>query len=223
MVGKLSLSSKVLTAGFGLATLVMVGCQQTEPTLSTESEATTVEALRLGIKNSDSCKSELKGLRDAFVAAKGDSALLADLIAKHASFVGACVEKSEPVTKDGPPHLSRPPLLTPDSAACAWKVDAIGDQDTAVEVRYRHVCSDKGPGRLGGGFGKPDSSVVPKEKPVRDTNWVRPEKPANDSASHEGPDGDDHLGAGFGGDKVNCDSNHVITLPKAPRDSAEVD
>jgi hypothetical protein len=218
MEGKFSGSAKVLSAGFGLAALFMVGCQQTEPMLqaTSESEATTVEALRLGVKVSDSCKAELKGLHEAFMAAKGDSALMADLIAKHASFVGSCVEKSEPVAKDGRPHLSRPPVLTRDSADCAWKVDAIQDQDTAVEVHYRHECSEKGPGRKGGGFKGLDSTWSPGEKPVRDTNGVRPEKPVQDSTS----DDDGRFGAGFGGEKPDCDSNRVGTLPKAPRDTS---
>jgi hypothetical protein len=185
MEGKFSMSAKVLSAGFALATMVMLGCQQTEPvpSASFETEDATVEALRLGVKVSDSCKSELDALREAFLAAKGDSALKAELIAKHESFVGACVVKSESVRREGRSRLSRPPLLTPDSAKCAWNVDAIDSQDSTVEVRYRHQCADRGEGKMGGGFGERDSSLAAGEKPVCDSNHVRtkPEAPSDSS------------------------------------------
>lgn len=211
MEGKFTMSVKLFATGFTLAALAMVGCQQTEPqnSLVYETDATTVEALRLGIKVSDSCKAELQSLHEAFSAAKGDSTLKADLIAKHADFVGACVEKSEPVAKDGRIHLSHPPVLTRDSADCAWKVDAIDDQDSTVEVHYRHECADRGAGMEGHSH---DSTMVRPEKPVKDL-----------IPGLERPTQGGGFQGGFEGVTEDCDSNHVAKLPRAPKDSSEAE
>ncbi len=194
MQGKLQFATKTLATGIGIASLFMVACQQTEPQsdASTATDLTTTESLRLTLKQSDSCKADLDALLAAFMAAKGDSAAIADLIAMHEAFVKTCVEKTEPVTPDGRSHMPMPPVLTPDSTYCFWRVDAMSSsKDTALEVHYSHECSDHAFPHPGKGMDDsdmthhhhPDSTMMPhgpawdsamSHIPPLDSNWAHP-------------------------------------------------
>ncbi len=133
-------------AGLGFAALMMAGCLQTEPqsTAATDTSTPATESLRLGIKATDSCKAKADDLIHAFLAAKGDTAKLKELISTHTDFVASCVEKAEPIQKHiGNGHLKLPPTLKPDSGShCRWHLDKVGKDDSGVTATYHQSCED---------------------------------------------------------------------------------
>jgi hypothetical protein len=189
MVKHNGIELKTILTGVGIAALVFTGCMQLDPASSEPAASTTpTEALRLSVKNTDSCKALQADLIAAH-AVGDDSAKATTFEDLHKAFMGACVEHVAPVPgHESKEHLQKPPELKQDSNThCHWSISKMEKGETEMTVTYAKVCGED---RRHHDEKDEKDSVKTEEPKHHDTDSVEIEEPEHhdsDSVKVEEP------------------------------------